>query len=134
MITIQEDEDLRELASQIIARREDVAHVELDQVLFFLDLASTPKASARCYSFAEHPIKFFTRARFAIVVYDYRTDYFTPEQMAILIYHELKHIPKRGTKLVDHNVKDFSEVLRIALDWAEPGAVVPDILKEDQIK
>lgn len=129
MTGIKQDDKLREVARIIISKREPVAHIELTHVLIFRDSESMTKAAARCYSFADHPIKFFTPARFAIVVYDRRTFYFSPEQMAILIYHELLHIPKRGAKLVDHKVKDFDEILLLGLNWYEPGAEVPDILR-----
>ena len=50
------------------------------------------------------------------------------------MWHELKHIPLLGDKLIDHDVKDFAAVLRAAgIDWNIPGENVPDILAKNGI-
>ena len=57
-------------------------------------------------------------------------DYFTEKQRAILMYHELLHIPVIGNRLIKHNIEDFFEVLQMGIDWASFGAEVPNILAE----
>lgn len=120
--------DLRELAAKVIAARDEVAHVEVDQVLFLRELETKPPALARCYRFANHPIGFFSEKPYGIVFYWHLCDYMSLEQLAMLMLHELMHIPKTGDKLVQHNVKDFRAVLGIDLDWSDPGREVPNIL------
>lgn len=121
--------DLEELAEQLIQRYEQVAHVEIDETLFLKEFETKPKALARCYNLNDHPIGLYTDKRWAIVFYEANCDYMTPQQRALLMLHELMHIPARGNKLVDHDVKDFRVVLGIDLDWAEPGREVPDIMR-----
>lgn len=48
------------------------------------------------------------------------------------MFHELSHIPILGDKLIDHNIKDFYEVLQLGIDWARNGADVPDILNKEE--
>ena len=110
--------------------RPEVAHVEVDDILFLRELETKPGGTlARTYRLVDHPIGFYITARFAIVVYDQNTDYMSANQLAILVLHELMHIPELGDKLVDHDVKDFRSVLGIDLDWARPGQEVMDILE-----
>lgn len=124
----EESESLKEIAIQLIKKQERVAHVEADNVLFLVNFGDKPNAAARCYSLSSHPIQFFTDKEFCIVVYNENTDYMSDEQMAILVMHELMHIPLIGTKLIEHNVKDFKQILEVDLNWCKPGVAVPDIL------
>lgn len=128
MAVWEEAPDLKELAAKIISTRDEVAHVEIDQVLFLRELETKPPALARCYRFINHPIGFFCEKPWGIVVYWQLADYMSQEQLALLLMHEMMHIPATGDKLVNHNVQDFREVLGIDLDWTEPGRKVPDIL------
>lgn len=126
-----EDAEIREIARQVIAVRPEVAHVQLDDVLFLRDVKGGPRGvGAHCYSFAAHPINHFTDHRFCIVVYEKNTFYMSAPQMALLIFHELMHIPRLGDKLIDHTVKDFAKILGLGgVYWAAPGEDVPDILE-----
>lgn len=84
---------------------------------------------ARCYCLKDHPIGFYTPHRFAIVFYRQHMDWMSDRQQAILMWHELKHIPEKGDKLVQHDVQDFHTILREAgLYWGNPDGEVPDIL------
>jgi len=125
-----EDDELREIARQVISVRPEVAHVELDQVLFLRDVKGGPSGTmARCYSLSGHPVEYFTEHRFCIVAYEKNTFYLSAPQLALLIFHELMHIPQRGDKLVDHGVKDFEKILGLGgVFWSAPGEDVPDIL------
>ncbi len=120
--------DLRKLAEKVRAARWDVAHVNLDEVLFLWEVARKPNAYGECYSLVFHPIRRFCPARFAIVFYRSLTSRFDEKQLAILMWHEMKHIPMRGDKLVDHDMKDFTQI--IGTNWTEVGADVPDILTD----
>ena len=122
-------EDLRDLAVRIISTQEFVSHVDPHDVLFLWEREEEPKATARTYRLINHPIQVFTDKRFAIVFYWQNCDYMSPAQLAILMLHELMHIPPTGDKLIDHDVKDFRAILGLDLDWSEPGRDVPDILE-----
>lgn len=135
---IEADPVLADLARKIIRTRPEVRHVEPSRVLFLRDRVNRPgsgcrRVLARCYSFREHPIAFFTSQPFGLVVYERNTDHMSKEQTALLLFHELLHIPPRGFKLVNHDRIDFAAILRLGgLDWTQPGATVPDILKGEK--
>lgn len=120
--------DLQELASRIITARPEVDHIDVDEVLFLREHEMKPKALARTYRLSEHPIGLYTTKRFAIVFYWQNCDYMTTQQLALLMLHELLHIPAIGDRLVKHDVQDFRTVLGVDLDWAMPDQEVPDIL------
>ena len=127
----KESYKLKEIAVYLILIFERVAHVEINDVLFLYNYGDKPKAAARCYSLSMHPICFFTEKKYCIVVYDSNTDYMTDKQLAILLLHEMMHIPLLGTKLIDHDVKDFKSILGLDLDCSKPGCDVPDIIGVD---
>jgi hypothetical protein len=127
MAVWEESEKLREMASKIVSKKEEVAHVIIDEVLFLIEHETKPDAGARCYSLYQHPIGFFTDKRFCIVFYWQNVDYMSEQQLQILLFHEMKHIPATGNRLVKHDVQDFRSVLGIDLDWGMPGREVPDI-------
>ncbi|MGE5584068.1 MAG: putative metallopeptidase [Bacillota bacterium] len=129
MAVWQEAPDLAELAVRVIAKRPEVAHVDPDEVLFLWELETTPTALARCYRLTGHPIGFFTHKPWAVVFYKQNMDYMSSRQRALVMLHELMHIPERGDRLVDHTVKDFATLLGIDLHWSAPGREVPDILE-----
>jgi len=58
--------ELIELAAKIIAVKDDVAHVDVSEVLFLKEMETIPRAAARCYSFFNHPVKFFIDKKFAL--------------------------------------------------------------------
>lgn len=129
--------DLRDLAEKIIARREDVSHVDAAEVLFLWEYATKPKAQgmeilARTWSNKDKPIQFFTPARFTIAFYEQTCGYMSAAQHAWLMYHELKHIPALGDKLKPHSVQDFGSILREAgLNWQGAEADVPDLFGDE---
>lgn len=131
----QEAPDLRLLAMAVTAKKDDVAHVDPSETLFFWELDTKPKnrgflTLAECHSFKRHPIGFFTPARFAVVFYEQNMGWMNERQRAVLMWHELKHIPERGDKLRPHTVQDFHVILREAgLDWNDPDGEVPNILE-----
>jgi predicted metallopeptidase len=133
MPTWEKADDLKELAINVINARPEVGHVDAERVLFLWEIQEIKgSALGRCYSLAGHPIKFYTNHAFAIVFYQAKTEALSPQQLALLMLHELLHIPALGDKLVDHDMKDFYQVITAAgvdFSWAEPGANVPDILK-----
>jgi hypothetical protein len=122
---LEESQELKETARELIASQPDIAHVELDTVLFLDNWVSKPKAFARCYSFLNHPIALFTPKKFGITVFRATCDWFNRTQMSLLLWHKLKHIPERGGKLVDHDIKDWLTHMRIDPEWARPGYQVP---------
>lgn len=133
MVDWQDAPDLRALAEEVIEARDDVAHVDVNEVLFLWENELKPKlsggvASAICWKLKDHPIGHFTDARFAIVFYRRTMDWMTERQRAVLMWHELRHIPERGDRLVQHDVQDFAAILREAgIGWANQGEGVPDI-------
>lgn len=130
MATFSEAEDLKQIAKHLIDRYDRLGHIELDEVLFFWEEETIPKALAKFYKFGDSPIGFFTDALYAVVVYRQNVDYMSPEQITMLIYHELMHHPFTDDKCVDHDVKDFRALLDINVGWADPGAEVPDLLAD----
>jgi predicted metallopeptidase len=130
----QESAELKALACKVIASREEVSHVDPDEVLWLKELETSPnKALAKCYKFGDHPIGYFTDKPYAIVVYWQKCDYMSERQLAILLFHEMMHIPEIGDKLVDHDVQDFMRILRLGLEWSSPGADVPDVTAKEVV-
>jgi predicted metallopeptidase len=124
--------DLEALAGKLIERYPVVGHIEPGSVLFLWERKSKPsKVLARTYDLRDYPIGFFTDKPFCIVFYERVCDYMSEAQRAILMLHELMHLPLMAQgRLRDHTVKDFRSVLGIDLDWAEPNRQVPNILGE----
>lgn len=56
----EEEPDLAGFAAQVIAKRPEVAHVEVESILFLRELETRPKALTRTYRLKDHPIGFFT--------------------------------------------------------------------------
>lgn len=127
--TWEDAPDLKEMAARIIEKREEVRHVDIEEVLFLRELDTKPPAVARCWRLVGHPIGALTKARFAITIYWQWCDALSENQLKILLLHEMMHIPPVGDKLVQHNVQDFREILGIDLDWSTPGREVLDILR-----
>ena len=122
-----ESKELEKIAQAIIKKYSRFEHVEFAEILFLQEWTLKPKAAARCYKIDGHPMRFYTGKLYVIVFYENNIHYMNKEQRAILMYHELRHIGR--PKLVDHNVKEFDEIIsNFGVDWAEDGASVPNIL------
>jgi predicted metallopeptidase len=125
--------DLHVLAEKLIKSQDSVSHIDVNEVIFLWEIETMPNASAKCFNLTSHPMQLFTDARFCIVFYKSNIDHFTYDQKAILMLHELNHIPAIGSKLIDHDIKDFHEVLQLGVDWNQPGAKVPKLIEgEDE--
>jgi hypothetical protein len=135
MAEFTESQELRDLAEQLISNREEVAHIDINDVLFLREYQTRPgkgQIMAMTYRLDNHPIQLFSGCRFAIVFYDNNCSYMSWNQMKILMYHELLHIPENPLLikgLIPHSVQDFGRVLSIDLNWAKAGRDVPDILE-----
>ncbi len=128
----EHSEELKELAKKIIAIRDEVVHVDINEVLFIKEYILKPRAMASCYKIDKHPIQVFTDAKYAIVFYWQHCDVLSENQLALLMLHELMHIPPLDTMpLVDHTIQDFRTILEIDLNWDKPGQEVPSILEGD---
>ena len=130
MANFKESQKMKGIAKAVINSRDEVRHVDVNEVLFLEESETVGRAAARCYSLKDKPIQLFTDKRFSIVFYESMIDYFTKDQRAILMLHELMHIPEIGDKLVKHNVEDFYEVLSLGIDWNCLNAKVPKIIEE----
>ena len=133
MAEYQEDSTLADIARRLIAKYENLSHIEPGEVLFLREMGLKPPAKlACCYIFNDDPITYLTEKKYCIVVYDQNTDYMSEAQLAWLVFHELKHIPRLGKKAKSHNVEDFRSVLTAAgIGWADNGAEVPDLFAEE---
>jgi predicted metallopeptidase len=125
--------EYKELAFKIIQRfSEELGHIELDNVIFIEDIINAPKnTAARTYYFGCHPIEAFTDAKYAIVMYKNNIEYMSENQIKIVLYHELLHIPSKGEKatLIPHDIMDFHKVLsKFGIDWNDENKKVIDIL------
>ncbi len=128
----REAESLTELALKVIDAREECHHIDPNEILFLQELETRPNAAAKTFNLQQHPMQFYTDKKYCIVFYEANIDYYSLEQKALLMFHELLHIPAIGRRLVDHDIKDFFDVLSLGIDWSFPGAQVPDILKPEE--
>jgi len=126
----RESPEMKDLATRIINRKSEVGYIDVNDVLFLQEYETKPPANARCYRLLGHPIQAFRPETFCIVFYEANIDHMSPQQRALLMLHELMHIPPTGDKLIDHNIKDFSEIIGYGgTDWSRSGRIVPDILE-----
>jgi len=128
MAIYEESQELIGMAQALIDRYDFARHIDVNTVLFLDESETQPKALAKTFSLHDHPMQFFATNEFCIVFYRQNIDYFTREQLQILMAHELMHIPALGHKLIDHPVKDFPSILMIDINWAGMNVEVPDLL------
>lgn len=129
----EQADDLQELAGILIGKYYGLSHIDINDILFARETETTPKAYAKTYSMSQHPIQLYCPKPFAIVFFEQSCELLSKRQRAILMFHELMHIPESGFKLAQHDVKDFYAALRLGgINWARYGAEVPDILGGDQ--
>ena len=129
MVEFRESQELYDIALKLVTRIDRVSHIDVKEVLFLDEIETTPKALARCYALQDLPIQFFTDKKYCVVVYRANTDSLSPQQLVLLVLHELMHIPMEGRRVIDHDVKDFVALLNLNRNWSKPGVEVPDILE-----
>ncbi len=67
------------------------------------------------------PMQAYLPYQVIITFYEPNIDDFTPNQKAVLMWHELKHIEltQKGIKIKNHDVRDFRSIIdRLGLDWS----------------
>lgn len=126
----RESQEMYDLAIKLIRARPEVNYIDADDVIFLQEYNTKPPVNARCFRLVNHPIQAFRSETFCIVFYEAVIDHMSPQQRALLMLHELMHIPESGDRLIDHTIKDFNEILGLGgIDWNRPGRSVPDILE-----
>lgn len=131
---------LRELAEKIISKMPDLWFIDefvgrenIAYVLSYepkMDRATGKMVHADCRK-VKQPFRAFMDYQYIITVYEPHTDYMSEAQLALLMWHELKHIPMSG-KLVPHDVEDFRAIIETyGIHWSAPDADIPNILAGD---
>lgn len=135
LMHFESDRSLRKLAERVIrAYPEEFGHIELDRVEFLMETTGKPSgAAAVC-----HKVSILARSAMAIrgTGIDWVIAFFScaaegrsTQWMQLVMFHELLHIGTRGG-LVEHDVEDFAQVLRMAgIDWTSDNNL-PDIIRK----
>jgi hypothetical protein len=130
------NEGIRPLAKSIIAKFQELNHVQLDEILFvnsdaeggsvkYVEVKKIPPIVAQTFE-----KKFNRWYQYIVVVYQTNCAEFSREQRVLSIYHALRHIGEDG--LVKHDIEEFAQVaLTIGADWARTKRKIPDILAEN---
>jgi predicted metallopeptidase len=124
---------LRELAERIVeANDETIGYIDTEMIAFVVETQyGSGKLMGRTYNLKKHPMKAYTEKDYAIVIYEANTTQLNEKQMALLVYHELTHIPQpTKSMLTDHDVEDFAVIVdRFGSRWHENENLI-DVSKE----
>lgn len=129
------DNDIRDLAERVVKVYADcIGYIDTDRILFIREtLGGMSKAAAKCRLVQEPYASLLSElghdVDWIIEFYSYHTEGKSPEWLAILMLHELMHIGADG-KIVDHDIKDFRDILRgVGVDWSSYSNL-PDIITD----
>lgn len=125
------NEDYAELAQEVIAEHEDLHWLDAADVrIDFISSLKAKKTSGmdvygECRLIKDIE-KLYCPYDFLIIIYEQAIEGFTPEQLKILIYHELLHVDvddKDGEpkySINPHDIQDFRAVIdKYGLEWAK---------------
>lgn len=133
---------LRDLADRVISRMPDLWFIDewvgRENIAYVLSYEPRRGRSADRMVHAEcrkvkPPFRAFMDYQYIITVYEPNVAYMSEAQLALLMWHELKHIPMSGS-FVPHDVADFSAIIEgYGIDWSVPDADIPNILAGDEV-
>jgi len=132
--------ELQSLADKVITRMPDLGFIDewvgRENIAYVLSYepkvvrAGNKTVYADCCK-VKPPFRAFMDYQYVITVYEPHVAYMSEAQMALLMWHELKHVPICG-KFVPHDVEDFSAIVEgYGIHWSEPDADIPNILAGD---
>ena len=117
------------IAQDLIATEPELEHLEdCPFTIVYLGSDATPTSNGRiihgkCEKVPDK-FKWGVPADVTITIYDGNVDGFTPQQLRILIFHELLHVgitPDGEPCLNPHDTEDFAVILdRFGAHWSEP--------------
>ncbi|HEY3314359.1 MAG TPA: putative metallopeptidase [Bacillota bacterium] len=136
-------------AKALVRKMPELRHVPIGSIVFVENVAKAAKPTRRrrLSSVFKAPkkklvkyaacrklsplIHYLTGKSYVIEVFQDACQNFSREKMAILMYHELKHIAEDG-KLAKHDIEEWGLVTRaIGADWTITQRILPDILASD---
>jgi hypothetical protein len=133
---------LRDLADRVISRMPDLWFIDewvgRENIAYVLSYeprkvrAADRMVHADCRK-VKPPFRAFMDYQYIITVYEPNVAYMSEAQLALLMWHELKHIPMSGS-FVPHDIADFSAIIEgYGIDWSVPDADIPNILAGDEV-
>jgi hypothetical protein len=143
------NEEYREIARALCKKYPDAltwARVYLDQIIFLENTVDEPQANGdykRAAAVKIPPmfqsiLRQFTDHHFeyVIVVYTQNCIGITPAKLAVLLWHQLRHIGAEG-KLISHHIQEFSEIVAaFGSNWFHldiPDLLAPGVTWENAI-
>ncbi|MEN6581679.1 MAG: putative metallopeptidase [Armatimonadota bacterium] len=132
------DKSLRRLADRVCrVYPEYFGHIDLKRVAFMMETTGNDSgACAVCHKVSTLARAAFREVKkptdFVIAFFSSECEGKSQQWMQMLMFHELLHIGVDG-KLVEHDIQEFMDVVRLAgLDWQNDDDL-PDIIRK-QIK
>ena len=135
----QMDTVARELAEKLVGAYQTIFEgVDVDNIGFIRIIGKKPsKAKGKLYKVG-WPYEVYMDKYYVMEIDGAGWDIMSEQQQAMLIFHELLHVPDGGCdpqsknhrKIRKHDVEDFSECLIAAdmnLDWAAQGEKIENI-------
>ena len=126
-------EEYSEIAAKIIQEEillTDLRHSEATIIYLSSDKEKTSKGRAVCGECEKIPDKYkwAIPADFTITIYEPNVSTFTPDQIRILLFHELLHVGielkndgSEAYSIRPHDIEDFREIIkRHGMDWTLP--------------
>jgi predicted metallopeptidase len=127
----------RPVCKKLAEKFEELKHLKsaIGAILFLEDMNWKEKSGKRSWiariSKTNNQFREMTGYHYILETRNYYIDKMSKEQIAALLYHELRHIDKNGD-LVEHDIEDWSNmVATLGVDWATTMANIQDILEED---
>lgn len=114
------DETLRNLAEKVIEENPNLAHLKTPDITILYMYSDKQKKRAGCPVYADtekvsSKMRSLAGCDFIITFYKPNSDRLTPEQMEILMYHELRHVgydpEKEKRYIIPHDVQDFADII-----------------------
>ncbi|WP_129600594.1 putative metallopeptidase [Anaerophilus nitritogenes] len=125
----------RPIAERLVEKFEEISHVKPRLILFLEDTEWEPGTAKQPWiaqtKLANKQLQRMTGYQYIIETREYYTEKMQVEQLAALLYHELRHIDKDGS-ILKHDVEDWSNlVATLGKDWATTQATIKNILDEE---
>jgi len=123
--------EVRQIAIRLKDKFPDkFGHIELELVAF-MEVSGNSKFAAKVIR-VKPPHSLLMAESYIVYVLEKKWETLAAPQRHLVIYHELIHIPDpfgQGS-LIDHDIKDFKEILqKYGVDWYH-NKELPDILGE----
>lgn len=123
------------IASKLVEKFEEIAHVRPQRILFIEDMEWKPTGGKNIWVArvckTNKQFDEMTGYEYIVETRNYFIDKMSREQVILLLYHELRHIDTDGS-LRKHDIEDWNNIVAtFGTDWNKTQGEITDILSED---